>query len=377
LAVAHFTFDPVLTGEFIRFGYDLYRGDANWIPPLRKDLAAQLSPGYPFYQKPGNRHRHFLAWQGGEVVGRMSAMVNEELKDRDGTQVATVGFFECRDDVAVARNLFDAAIRWLREEAGVSKIWGPMNFDIWHAYRLMIRGFDEKPFYGEPHNKPYYPVLFTQNGFEGKYLWDSVEIRGRQVLGRLAARYGERYQALLDRGYRFAPFDGSRFGEEMGNLHGVLRRSFGGFLGFTPIARAEFEELFGRRARFAMHPRLFCFVYDEKKELAGFAAAFLELSDAVRTLNGGNSLTGKLRFLLRRRRADCINFFIIGITPEEAAKQGGLGGAMFSLTMRNILEEGFERVIVPLMAKGNVAHRLMEGDTPPPSREYALYEYNA
>jgi hypothetical protein len=193
----------------------------------------------------------------------------------------------------------------------------------------------------------------------------------------MGARYQAGYRVLLGRGYRFVPFDTSRFQEEMERLRGVLCRSFGGFLGFTPISRAEFEELFGERLRLALHPRLFCFVYDEKSALAGFAAAFLELSDAVRALNGGAGLTGRLRFLLRRRRADCINFFIIGITPEESAKQRGLGGAMFSFIMRNILDAGFERVIVPLMVKGNVAHRLMEGDAPPPSREYALYEYNA
>jgi hypothetical protein len=376
LVITHFSSDPVLADEFIRFGYDLYRGDTNWIPPLRKDLASQLSPGYPFYQKPGNRHRHFLARRGREVVGRISAMVNAGLKDRDGTPAATVGFFECREDGAVARDLFDAAIAWLRQDAGVTKIWGPMNFDIWHAYRLMIRGFDEKTFYGEPYNKPYYPELFLQNGFEKKYLWDTVDIPGRQTLSKLAARYDERYRTLLGRGYRFVAFDKRRFRDEMDRLHGVLSRSFASFLGFTPIARGEFEDLFGARARLAMHPRLFYFVYDEKEELAGFVAAFLELSDAVRALKGGSSLTGKLRFLFKRSRADCINFFIGGITPEEMAKQSGLGGAMFSLIMRNVVEEGFERVIVPLMVKGNVAHRLMEKDAPPPSREYALYEYN-
>ncbi|MCU0572396.1 MAG: hypothetical protein MUC41_05320 [Syntrophobacteraceae bacterium] len=375
--VTSFTFEPVLTREFIRFGHDLYHGDAGWIPPVRKDLAAQLSPGYPFYRKPGNRHNHFIARRGGEVVGRISAMVNAALKDRDGTPVSTVGFFECREDDAVARDLFDAAVAWLREECRATRIWGPMNFDIWHAYRLMIRGFERKPFYGEPTNKPYYPRLFDQNGFVARHFWDTVELEGRQLLGRMAARYQDRYHVLTGLGYRFVTFDTRRFRQEMGTLHSVLCRSFEGFPGFTPIPRAEFEELFGERARFALHPRLFCFVYDEKSVLAGFAAAFLELSDAVRALSGSGRLMGMLRFLRRRRRADSINFYIIGITPEEAAKRRGLGGAMFSFVMRNILEEGFERVIVPLMARGNVAHRLLAGDAPLPSREYALYEYNA
>ena len=44
--------------------------------------------------------------------------------------------------------------------------------------------------------------------------------------------------------------------------------------------------------------------------------------------------------------------------------------------MGNILELGFERVLIPLMVKGNLAHRLLVHDAPPPTREYALYEYD-
>lgn len=375
MAVIDFTFNPDLIQEFIRFGPELYHGDPHWIPPSRAELVAQLSAGYTFYQQPGNRHRNFLVRRDGKVVGRISAFVNAAMHDQDGTAVATVGFFECRDDNRVAQELFEAAIAWIRQETAVRKIRGPMNFDIWHAYRLMIRGFTEKTFYGEPYNKPYYREMFLENGFEEKYFWDTVEVTGRQTLSKLAARYRERSQQLLDRGYRFKRFDRRRFRDEMGSLREVLCRSYGGFLCFTPIGQSDFETLFGPRMRVALHPQLCLFSYNDRGELAGFAAAFLELSDAVRALNGGRSLTGLLRFLLYRHRADTINFFIAGITPEEMAKRSGLGGAMFSLVVGKIFDLGFERLLVPLMVKDNLAHRLLVHDAPLPTREYALYEY--
>jgi hypothetical protein len=53
--------------------------------------------------------------------------------------------------------LLEHAIEWLREKHDLQRIWAPVNFDIWHGYRLMTRGFEEKTFYGEPYNKIYYP----------------------------------------------------------------------------------------------------------------------------------------------------------------------------------------------------------------------------
>ena len=76
MAIEHFTFDRSLTDSFIRFGYDQYKDDARWIPPLKGEIHKQLSPDYPFYKKKGNAHRHFIAICRNKTVGRISAMVD-------------------------------------------------------------------------------------------------------------------------------------------------------------------------------------------------------------------------------------------------------------------------------------------------------------
>lgn len=375
MAITHFRHDPKSVNAFVRFGYDLYHGDENWIPPLRNEMYIQFLPSFTFYQKPGNCHRHFLATTGRKVVGRVSAMFNQDLKDKDGTPIGTIGFFECINDFDVARDLLDYSIKWLREEKGIHRIWGPMIFDIWHGYRFMTKGFDQKLFYGEPYNKAYYPNLFERYGFIPKYCWDSVEIAGSKTIEQMIAFGKQRYNLLVVRGYRFARLNMRQLRDNLEKFHAILTRSFSSFIGFTPISLEAFKLLF-EKSRHAFHPDLFTFIYNEKNELAGFAAALLELSHAVRSMNGKDNLRSIMRFLYHRQRANRINFYMAGITLEEEIKKTGLGRAAFYHIVRQILSKGYENVIFSLMAKKNRAHKVLGEYARKPSREYALFELN-
>lgn len=375
MEIRHFTFDPVLTDSFVRFSYDLYRGDTNWIPPIRKELYDQLSPELPFYKRPGNCHRHFLATEGRDIVGRISAMINRDLEDKDGTPVGTIGFFECVNDYAVAEKLLNSATRWLHDEQKISRIWGPMNFDIWHDYRLMTQGFDQKLFYGEPYNKSYYQNFFERYGFTAKQHWNSIELNGRDTLEKLMALGAARYHQFIERGYRFEQFNTRRFIDELRKLHSVLTQSFSGFLGFNPISFKVFEKLYAP-SRYAFYPRLFTFVYDENNNLSGFAGAFLELSDAVRAMKGSNDPISKIKFFYYRHKVNRIMFHIIGKTPEEAEKRNGFGRALFCYILHEILAEGYESVLVTLLAKGNPSRRFLQEYAADDQRQYTLYEIN-
>ena len=375
MAITHFTFEAEPLTAFVRFGYDLYRHDPNWIPPLQKAVYAQLSPDAPFFQKPGNCHRNFLVKADNKVIGRISAMVNQDLKDPEGIPVGTIGFFECINDPSVAHDLLYSATQWLHREKGIHRIWGPMNFDIWHSYRLMTKGFNQKSFYGEPYNKSYYRDFFEENDFMPKYGWNSVEITKSETIVKIVRPYAETYRVLIQCGYHFKPFDMRKFRRELRKFHFILTQSFSGFTGFTPIPLSEFMHLF-EKSRYAFHSQLFTFIYDEHNVLAGFAVALLEMSDAIRAMNGKDNLRARLKFLFNRRRVNRINLYLLGITPAEAQKKTGAGRAGFYFILNQILKQGFENTTLALMAKGNRVHKLLGEDAPQPQREYSLYELN-
>jgi len=375
VALTSFRFDPSLTRDFIDFGYSLYRDDRLWIPPFRRTLARQLSPGYAFHRKPGSDHRHFLAYRGRRVVGRVTAMVNAALKDVDGTAVGTIGFFECVEDPAVAAVLLDAARDWLRSGHGLRRVWGPMNFDIWHGYRFLTKGFDEEPFYGEPDNKPYYPDYFERYGFVRRRTWISLEVRGQPALESLAARGKERYADLVGRGYRFAPAESVNSRADLEKLYELMTRSFAGFLGFTPIALREFARLSsGLKQALAMP--MSTFVYDENSRPVAFAVTFYELSAAVRAMKGREHPLSVAKFLFHRRRVRRLNVYAGGMIPEMQAKGTGLGRAGIFYVVDRALRHGYEDVIFALMAKENAVQGLFRGQSREAQREYALYALN-
>lgn len=67
--------------QFLEFPWTLYRGDPNWIPPLR--LSQKELVGYaphPFYER--NRVQTFLATRGGKVCGRIAAILNQGHNER-------------------------------------------------------------------------------------------------------------------------------------------------------------------------------------------------------------------------------------------------------------------------------------------------------
>ena len=372
MRIKQFRFDPSLTNDFIKFGYEIYRGDSNWIPPHQAELKRQLSPSYSFHNKPGNLSRHFLLYDNGSLTGRITGMINANLKDKDGTAVGTLGFFECQRKYKYARTLLEAATKWLYNH-NIKRVWGPMNFDIWHSYRFMTRGLNHDLFYGEPYNKPYYPEYFEKFGFNIKAEWDSVEIHGKDILAQMKVKGEKRYNLLMKRGYRFETLDSNNLDKEMKKLQQIISRSFSGFLGFTPLKVIELKQLF-EKAYYAIHPRMFAFVYNAENDLCGFAIALLELADAVRSMNGRTNLPARFKFLYHRRKAKKINFYLGGLTPEEIKNRSGLGRAGFYFIINEILAGGYDTMLLTLRLKGNLAHSLPGRLSPEPQKEYALYQ---
>jgi GNAT superfamily N-acetyltransferase len=372
MAIVDFRYSGDLADSFIRFGEEVYRDDPKWIPPSRKEMLHQMSPAFFFNRPPDNDARHFLALNGGRVVGRVSAMVNGEMKDPEGGAVGTVGFFDCIDDQAAADDLLGAAVTWLQEK-GIRRIWGPMNYTVWHGFRLMVRGFDRKPFLGEPYNHPYYQELFARFGFTPLHTWDTLEVTGRETLERMIVRGEARHRLLVDRGYRFESVDPKKLARELPVIHRIITDSFSSHPGFTRLSPGEFARIHAGSG-WAMHPRMTYFAYDPEGRSAGFAAALLEISDVFRAARRKRWLPALAAFAARRRKTGWINFYIGGITPQEEKKGSGLGRAGFYRVIRGMLDLGHDKLMLTLRLQGNTSRALPGRDVPHPQREYCLYE---
>jgi GNAT superfamily N-acetyltransferase len=353
ISVTPYRFDRRLSAAFIDFMDELYRDDAGWFPPDRSLLEARFDRRFPFYRTPGNSHRHFIATEEDSVVGHVSAIVNRDLKVRDGTAVAAVGLFECVDDQAVAEHLLTAAVDWLRTTGSYDRVWGPIDFDIWRRYRFMTRGFSQPPFFGEPYNKPYYPGLFEACGFSVCRRWSTIKVIGREALEDMISPLESRYDKSRDVGFSFRSID---LGEpsNLAVLHAVMVRCIEGFVGYTPLSSADLSELAGGLGD-VIDPRLVCLGCDAHGQPVAFSLCFPDRSTTP-TENLGAAV-----------------FYLVGVVPEN--RRTGLGSATFYHAVRNMIDAGYDSVTIALLAEDSSARPFLGERMDHPAKEYALYEF--
>ena len=134
-------------GLFIELAYRLNAGDPNWVPPLRSDMVELLTPGRnPFHEHA--RVQLFLARRRGQVVGRISAHIDElalaqPVEQGLGPGTGNWGLLEAEDG-GVARSLIAKAEDWLRK-LGMTRVLAPISLSIWEEPGLLVRGHDHPP----------------------------------------------------------------------------------------------------------------------------------------------------------------------------------------------------------------------------------------
>ncbi|MCE7990217.1 MAG: N-acetyltransferase, partial [Caldilinea sp. CFX5] len=176
---------PVTTAAqkkaFIRFQYEVYRALPHFVPPLEMDRDNVLDPKKNPWFKFGTAQL-FLARRGGKdghIVGRIAAIEDPRYNDFHGTKTGWFGFFECVDDVGVARALFDTAEAWVKAR-GLSTIMGPASFSSNGEWAFLADGFDKQPAIMMPYNPPYYLALTEACGYaKAKDLWAwEIDVQG-------------------------------------------------------------------------------------------------------------------------------------------------------------------------------------------------------
>src|SRR5688572_6203952 len=179
-----------LEQEFLMLPVRLYKNDPHWIRPLDKDILTVFDKQKNKAFRHGECQRWLLYGENNEVIGRVSAFVNQKTVSKGNDQpTGGMGFFECINDKQAAFMLFDQCKQWLQSK-GMEAMDGPINFgtrDRW--WGLLIEGFDREPNYQCNYNFSYYKDFFEAYGFK-VYFYQLTF--GRTVQGAVAPRLAEK-----------------------------------------------------------------------------------------------------------------------------------------------------------------------------------------
>ncbi|MBP0020032.1 MAG: hypothetical protein J7647_21075 [Cyanobacteria bacterium SBLK] len=298
----------------------VYRGDPNWVSPLRESIANQLSENNPFSQYGEFQAFIALSDSSEEPLGRIVAAINQRLLDRETRKVGLFGYFECVEDLEVARSLLDTACQWLRDR-GMAVVRGPIDLSTHNNCLFLVEGFDSPPVMMMPYNPRYYPEFIE------KLSWQKAKDAYAYELPLdkpLDYKYEKGYKIALKSGITFRNLrtKGKEFEEDVRDLYQLFTTAFTN--NWSSSARTEEEFMAeAKDLQQLADPDIFIIAEDRGK-MVGLFMCLPDYNIALKHVNGTLNLWGILKFLWHRRNITTTRTIAIGSLPEYRRKMVSL-----------------------------------------------------
>lgn len=324
---------------FLQLPFQIYQGNAQWVPPLEMDALRQLNPReHPFYAH--SQAAFFLAEQQGIPCGRLAVLENRHYNQYNQDACAFFYLFESQEDSEAACGLFEAGCDWAVRR-GLRRMMGPKGFTALDGMGLLVEGFAHRPALGIPYNLDYYPRLVEEAGFS--------------QCGEMVSGYLDRNLALPEKVHAVARLVQERKGLRVSQfrtrkdlyrlvprLRDLYNQAVEGTSGNTPLTDDEALTLADQMLWFA-DPRLIKIIYHEDDPV-GFLFAYPDISAAIQRTQGKLLPFGWARDLLELRRTRWLNINGMGLIERFR----GLGGTalLFSEMYKTIQASRFEHIDV-------------------------------
>jgi len=373
VSVADIAIQPVETRSqqkrFIRLPWRIYQDDPCWMPPLIMSQEELLGfRKHPFYER--SKSQSFLVTRGGRDVGRITAIVNAGHIDRYKEQRGFFGFFECDDDTAASRALFQAAGDWLHAQ-GMTCIRGPANPTLNYECGLLIDGFDTPPFFMMTHNRPWYAHLVEDAGF-GK-IEDMFAFYGKtSMLDGIDPKLATMIQGVKERfGVTLRPLDKSRFAEEVRMFLHIYNESLGGTWGFVPLTPGEVDHM-AASLKYLIEPEL-AIVAEVGGKPVGAVFCLLDYNPRIKAIDGRLFPFGFLKLLWNKKAIKRLRAISTNVVPEYQA--WGIGLVLMSGLYERFIKWGLEEVEFSWVLESNyLSRRTLERGGAIVTKKYRMYQ---
>ena len=355
------------TREFIKFPYSLYRADKNWVPNLLMDDYRKINRArHPFYQHAAAEL--FLARKDGVVAGRIASIHDSIWEKTHQEKAGYWGWFECVEDPAVAKALFDAAFEWARGRGCVRAI-GPMSPNANDIIGCQVEGFEGSPVFLMPYNPSYYDRLIQACGsrkWKDLVAWmlDDPEIPERlsKIMPRVEAKGGFTLRTL----------NMKEFKKEIGRFNELYNQFEQVNAVFTPMTPEELE-LMANDLKIVLDPELVFFAEVDGKPV-GVSLTMPDFNVAFKAAHGRLFPIGIFHLLTAKKKTRLARTVSMGVLKDY--RNRGIDLSFYYHTYKNGTKHGFNAAEMSWVEEDNVNMTntaVKIGGKP--YRKYRVYEH--
>lgn len=299
--------------EFILLPFRLYQGVEQWVPPLISERKHHLDRRKnPYFEHA--EAEYFLARRGEEIVGRISAQVDQRFNEFQDNDWGQFGFFECENDPEAAAALLDTARDWLRHR-GRDHMIGPLDFSTNHECGVLVEGHERSPQVLENWHHPYYGQLLEGCGLSKEmdlYKW-SLHISGLDKVHPAIFEFAKRLEpkhGITIRGMRRRDM-----AAEIGRFIEIYNDAWENNWGFVPLTDAEIKHS-AKEMKPILDENWAMVAETAEGETVGVALTLPDYNQVLKGLGGRLLPFGWLRALRERGKIDAVRVFALGVKPS-------------------------------------------------------------
>lgn len=313
--------------KFVQFGTDFYKNNPYFVPPLRSDdvdtLNPQKNPAFDFCES-----EYFMAYKDGKAVGRIAAIINHQVNEKENKKVVRFGFVEFTDDYEVSHSLFDAVAEWGKSK-GMNAILGPLGFTDMDHEGALIEGFDQLSTMATIYNYPYYQAHYEKYGMSGKADWvefkmtvpESIPEKHLRISEIVKKKYGLKTVKYTSR---------KRLVEEVGHpFFALINEAYNDLFGYSPLSDRQIDHYIKIYLPMLRLDHL-SIIKDSDDNLIGMGVAIPSMSRALQKSHGHMLPFGWYHLLkaMYANKTDIVDLLLVAIKPEYQSK--GVNALLFT-----------------------------------------------
>jgi len=302
--------------QFIHFPFDLYRDNPNWVPTLVVDetntLCRDKNPAFEYCDA-----KYWLAYQDGQVVGRIAAILNKWHIEKWGQRYMRFGWIDFIDDVQVTEALINKVEAWAME-MGMTAVHGPLGFSDLDREGMLVEGFNELGTLATIYNHPYYPGHLEKLGYVKDTDWVEYEFRvppePNETISRIADVSLRRNKLTLLEVHKkkeLLPY--------ASDLFRLLEDEYKNLFGTVPLSDKQIEAYINQYFGFVT-PDFVPIVLDRDNRMVAFGIVMPSLSLALKKSKGNLFPFGFFHLLRALRKNDRADLYLVAVRCEYQGK---------------------------------------------------------
>ena len=298
--------------EFIKLPWTakIYENDPAWVPPVISDVVHFFDKERGYFWEHGEAQL-FIGYKNGTAAGRISAHTYTRYEEKFEKGAGFFGFYECIDDLALSKLLFDAAQDWLRGK-GKKKMIGPESFTIYDPVGFDIFNNGRMPVIALFHFAHWYEKHAVAYGFEKKADWFCFMVKEDGLNWEPMFKIREELMKKSD--IKFITTSKREIAKRADDVKRIFNAAWEGNEDHLPLTDKQFDIIFSE-LKLAIIPKLAIFAEKDGKTI-GFIFSVPDANPGFAALNGHLYPWRIVKMIWRLKRTRTLRTILMGVMPE-------------------------------------------------------------